>query len=46
MEVYVVIYNDRGLGPMVVGVFKDEAAANAFAKEHGRCWVQTSELHG
>ena len=44
MKVYVVIEEDRGLGPLVLAVFKSEAEAIAFAKKHSRCEVQSADI--
>lgn len=43
MKVYVVLEEDRGMGPMVVGVYADEATAYEVA-ENSRCWVIEEEL--
>ena len=44
MKVYVVIQDDRGMGPEVQGVFKDKEKAEKLAKESSHFWVEESEL--
>lgn len=43
MRVYVVLEEDRGMGPTVVGVFAKEEDAYEVA-ENSRCWVVEEEL--
>ena len=45
MKVYVVIEDDRGAGPLVVGVFRTLAAAEA-ALYGGHTWIEECELEG
>lgn len=45
MKVYVVIEDDRGAGPHVVGVFRSLEAAQA-AQYGSHCWVEECDLEG
>lgn len=44
MTIYIVIEEDRGYGPFPVKAFYDKEKAESFAKNFGRCWVDTVEL--
>jgi hypothetical protein len=44
MQVWVVVEEDRGAGPSVVGVFRSEEQAREVAAEYGRCDVQEAFL--
>ena len=39
MKVYVVIEDDRGCGPSIVGVYRSLEAAEAAAAGGSHCWV-------
>lgn len=43
MRVYVVLEEDRGLGPSVAGVFASLQDAEEFAAQFSHCWVSSSE---
>jgi hypothetical protein len=45
MKVYVVIEDDRGMGPTVVGVYRTMEAAEA-ALYGGHTWVVECDLEG
>lgn len=45
MRVYVVIEDDRGLGPTVVGVYRTREAAEA-ALYGSYTWIEERELEG
>jgi hypothetical protein len=43
MRVYVVLEEDRGLGPSVAGVFASLEAAQEFAAQSSHYWVSSDE---
>lgn len=43
MRVYVVLEEDRGLGPSVAGVFASLEAAQEFAAQSSHYWVSSEQ---
>ena len=48
MKVWVVVEDDRGCGPVVAGVFLNEASAKVYLEEElcGRGFVQPCQVNG
>jgi len=42
--VYVVVEEDRGLGPTVLKVFRNRDDAEKFGADGWRCWIEEAEL--
>lgn len=44
MKVYVVLEDDRGCGPMIIGVFASKSKAEMVASESSHYWVSEQDF--